>query len=116
MSVENKLLVQKAALIWATKDFNNLAEVYDKNCIQHQQSNHHNITLIGIDEWRKCMENFLVKYPDYQETIISQIAEDNKVVSVIDCFASNIAWSGVIIDCIENEKIKETWAWFKRKI
>jgi predicted SnoaL-like aldol condensation-catalyzing enzyme len=113
--VENKLLAQKAASLWMTKEFDKLNEIYDENCTHHQQSHHHNITFTGIKPWRKYMEAFLIKYPDYQETIVSQIAEDDKVVSIIECSTSTIAWSGVTIDLIRNGKIMETWVWFKRK-
>lgn len=33
-SLENKLLVQRAASIWSTKDFDMLHEVYSKDCIE----------------------------------------------------------------------------------
>jgi predicted ester cyclase len=111
---ENKLLVEKAALIWKTKNFNSLYEIYDENCIHHQQSSHHDIKFIGIEKWRQCMEEFLVKYPDYEEKIVDQVAEDDKVVSVLECQGGNITWSGITIDLIRNHKIVETWVWFKR--
>jgi predicted ester cyclase len=111
---ENKLLVQKSASIWVTKDFDLLHEIYDENCIHHQQSKHHNITFRGIDKWRKNIEEFLIKYPDYKEKITNQIAEDDKVVSILECQGSNIIWSGITVDLIRERKIIETWVWFKR--
>lgn len=113
-SLENKLLVQKSASIWDTKNFDMLDEIYDKNCIHHQQSKHQDITIHGIEKWRQCMEEFLIEYPDYKEKIVSQIAEDDKVVSVLECYGATISWSGVTIDLIRNNKIVETWVWFKR--
>lgn len=114
MLLENKLLAQKAASIWATKDLSRLYDVYDTHCIHHQQSEHHDITIEGIEKWRECMKEFLQKYPDYQETIVHQIAESDLVVTTLDCSVSSITWSGVTIDRIKNGKIVETWVWFKR--
>lgn len=116
MSLQNnKLLVQKSASIWSTRNFDLLYEIYDQNCVHHQQSEHRNITFQGIEKWRQQIEDFLIKYPDYNEKIINQIAEDNKVVSMLECSGGTIAWSGVTIDLIQNKKIFETWVWFKRK-
>lgn len=114
MLTDNKLLAQKAASIWASKDLKALDEVYDAHCIHHQQSAHHDITIVGIEKWRECMKEFLEKYPDYQETIVHQIAENDLVVTTLDCSVSAITWSGVTIDRIKNGKIAETWVWFKR--
>jgi predicted ester cyclase len=114
MPLDNKSIARKAASIWASKDLALLNEVYDKNCIHHQQSEHHDLTLVGLTEWRKCMEEFLQKYPDYKETIVHQIAENDFVVSTLNCSVSAITWSGVTIDRIHNGKIVETWVWFKR--
>ena len=111
---ENKILAQKAAALWATKDFDKLKEIYASDCIQHQQHHHTDFTISGIEALRKCMEEFLLSYPDYQERIQEQIAEGDKVVSILDCRSLTICWSGVIIDRIEQNKIKETWVWFKR--
>ena len=113
-TLKNKLLVQKAASIWHTKNFDLLYEVYDANCIHHQQSNHHDTTLKGVEKWRQCMVDFLVQYPDYEEKIVDQIAENDKVVSILECRGLNIAWNGVPVDLIQNNKIVETWVWFKR--
>lgn len=82
--LENKLLVQKAASIWNTKDFDMLYEMYSKDCIHHQQSKHNNVTFQGIEKWQECMKDFLTKYPDYREKIVTQITEDDKVVSVLE--------------------------------
>jgi predicted SnoaL-like aldol condensation-catalyzing enzyme len=69
----------------------------------------------GVKKWSECMEEFLAKYSDYEEKIVDQIAEGEKVVSVLECSGSGIVWSGVTIDLIKNNKIVETWVWFKRK-
>ncbi|MFV0339823.1 MAG: ester cyclase [Parachlamydiaceae bacterium] len=114
MVLDNKSIARKAASIWVSKDLALLNEVYDENCIHHQQSEHHDLKIVGLEEWRKCMEEFLHKYPDYKETIIHQIAENDFVVSTLDCSVSSITWSGVTIDRIKNGKIAETWVWFKR--
>lgn len=106
--------VQKASQIWVTKDLGPLSKIYVDHCIQHQQRHHENITFTGIENWRKYIEQFLAEYPDYQEKIIFQLAEGNKVVSMLDCHASTIYWSGIMIDRIEHGKIHETWTWFKR--
>jgi len=112
--LENKLLVQKAVSIWSTKNFDLLYEIYDENSIHHQQSKHHNITFQGVEKWRQYIKGFLIEYPDYEEKIVSQIAEDDKVVTILECYGANIIWTGVTIDLIQNGKIVETWVWFKR--
>ena len=115
MSLENnKKLAQKATLIWSTKDFKRLNEIYAENCIQHQQHNHKTITITGIVAWQAYIEEFLLSYPDYVERIVDQIAEDEKVVTILSCYTSAISWSGITIDRIEQGKIQETWVWFKR--
>lgn len=111
---DNKILIQAAIQIWDTKDFSKLHEIYDENCIHHQQRHHENVTFTGIQAWQKFIKQFLHQHPNYQEKIIFQLAEDNKVVSLLDCQTANISWSGVVIDRIELGKIQETWAWFKR--
>lgn len=111
---EMKLLAQQAASIWDVRDFNKLYEVYDANCVHHQQSEHYNCTIQGIDQWRNCMKEFLQKYPEYQEKIVHQVAEGDRVVSILECSVSKITWSGVTIDRISGGKIAETWVWFKR--
>jgi hypothetical protein len=111
---ENKKLAREAALIWSTRDFLKLHELYAKGCMHYQQHEQKTVVLSGIDAWRKFMEDFLHIHPDYQEEIIDQIAEQDKVVSVLDCRTSILHWSGIVIDRIEQGKIKETKAWFKR--
>jgi predicted SnoaL-like aldol condensation-catalyzing enzyme len=113
--LDNKHLAQKAASIWTSKAFDELVEIFDANCIHHQQSQQHNVTFSGLQNWRTYIEAFLKKYPDYQETLISQIAESDKVVNLVEGGTSIISWTGVTINRIQNGKVQETWAWFKRK-
>lgn len=110
---ENKILSQKASLIWNTKAFEKLSELYASDCIYHQQEKHANYTFTGIEAFRKWMEEFFNKYPDYQERIVEQMVDGNKVINVIEGYTSKANWSGVFIDRIEQDKIQETWVWFK---
>ena len=112
--MNNKNLAQKAALIWSTKDLKTLDDFYATDCILHQQHQGKDTTFQGIEAWRRYVEEFHCTYPDYQEKVVEQIAEGDKVVSVIECSALDVRWSGIVLDRIEGGKIKETWAWCKR--
>ena len=111
----NKDIVQKASELWSTKDLKMVEELYAPNCVHHQQNQHQDVTFTGIDAWKKYIEDFLKKHPDYKEKIMSQIQEGDKVVTTLECVSSKTKWSGVVIDRVQNGKIQETWAWFKRK-
>ncbi len=100
--------------MWSTKDFKLLDDLYATDCILHQQREGKTITFQGLQAWRQYIEEFYHAYPEYQEKVIEQIAEGDKVVSLIKCSALDVHWDGVVIDLIERGKIKETWAWFKR--
>lgn len=111
----NKKIVQNSTKVWITKDFDGVKQFYTNDCKFHQQLNHENYDIAGITNWIKYIKEFQLKYPDYHETISFQLADGNKVVSVIDCYTSKVTWSGVVIDQLQQGKINESWAWFKRR-
>lgn len=115
----NKALVKKAFHIWSSGNMKGFEEVYAPNCINHQLNQQ---TLRGLDAWKKLVQDFRHSFPDFQDTIESQIAEGNFVVTrftskgthkgkFMDIAPTNkkCQWSGIIIDRIENNKIVESW-------
>lgn len=115
LSVEEyKSLSRRAAQIWTSRRFSELAKFYSPQCVHHQQKEQKTFLVVGIEAWRTCIETFLRSHPGYSETVTMQIAEEDKVVNVLDCQSTNQHWSGIVIDRFEGDKICETRAWFRR--
>ena len=121
---ENKAVARRALEeVWGQGDLSAADEVFASEFVSHQHSHPegpHDIS--DLDELKAFVREFREAFPDFEDTIEAQIAEDDTVVTRftssgthegtlmgIEPTNKRVSWMGITIDRIEGGKIVENW-------
>jgi steroid delta-isomerase-like uncharacterized protein len=120
---QNKDLARRAIKLWMQGSKENLEEIFATDYVNHQQHLPDSSEAIrGLDAWKEFISTFHQAFPDFEDRIVTQIAEGDLVATQfvssgtqkgqimgIPATGRRASWTGIVIDCIANGKIAESW-------
>lgn len=120
---QNKDLARRAIKLWTQDSKDNLEEIFATDYINHQQHLPDSAQAIrGLDAWKQFISTFHQAFPDFEDRIVTQIAEGDLVATQfvstgtqkgqmmgIPATGRSASWTGMVIDRIANGKIVESW-------
>jgi len=120
---QNKDLARRAIKLWTQDTKDNVEEIFASDYVNHQQHLPDGGNAIrGLDAWKQFISTFHQAFPDFEDQIVTQIAEGDLVATqfvssgtqkgeIIGVRATGrrASWTGIVIDRIANGKIAESW-------
>jgi len=120
---QNKDLARRAIELWTQGSKENLEQIFANDYINHQQHHAGSADAIrGLDAWKQFVSSFHQAFPDFEDRILTQIAEGDLVathfvssgtqqgeIMGIPATGRRASWTGMVIDRIANGKIAESW-------
>jgi steroid delta-isomerase-like uncharacterized protein len=120
---QNKDLARRAIQLWTHGGKENLEQIFASDYVNHQQHPPDTAKAIrGLDAWKQFTSTFHEAFPDFEDRILTQIAEGNLVATQfvstgtqkgqimgIPATGRRASWTGMVIDRIANGKIAESW-------
>ena len=120
---QNKDLARRAIELWTQASKENLEQIFASDYTNHQQHHAGSADAIrGLDAWKQFVSSFHQAFPDFEDRILTQIAEGDLVathfvssgtqqgeIMGIPATGRRASWTGMVIDRIANGKIAESW-------
>jgi steroid delta-isomerase-like uncharacterized protein len=120
---QNKDLARRAVNLWSQGSKENPDQIFASDYVNHQHHHPDRAQAIrGLDAWKQFVSTFHRAFPDFEDRIVTQIAEGDLVATqfvssgtqkgeIMDIPATGrrASWTGIVIDRIENGKIAESW-------
>jgi steroid delta-isomerase-like uncharacterized protein len=120
---QNKDLVRRAIELWTQGSKETPEQIFATDYVNHQQHHPGSTEAIrGLNAWKQFIATFHQAFPDFEDRIITQIAEGNLVATHfvssgtqkgeiigIPATGRRARWTGMVIDRIANGKIAESW-------
>ena len=120
---QNKDLARRAIKLWTHGSKENLEQIFATDYVNHQQHLPDSAQAIrGLDAWKQFVSAFHQAFPDFEDRIVTQIAEGDLVATQfvssgtqngqimgIPAASRRASWTGMVIDRIANGKIVESW-------
>ena len=120
---QNKDLARQAIKLWTQGSKENLEEIFATDYVNHQQHPPDSSEAIrGLEAWKQFVSTFHQAFPDFEDRIVTQIAEGDLVATQfvssgthraqimgVPATGRRASWTGMVIDRIANGKIVESW-------
>lgn len=128
MAIDKNKAIARLALegVWSAAGTASLEEVYSAQFVSHQQGDP-DATVRGIEALKSFIAEFHLAFPDFNNQVEQQIAEDDRVVTAFTSSGTHrgalmgvastgkrIEWSGIEIVRVEGGKIAENWVIWDR--
>src|SRR5689334_22030325 len=115
---QNKDLARRAIKLWTQGSKENLEQIFASDYVNHQQHLPDSVHAIsGLDAWKQFIATFHQAFPDFEDRIVTQIAEGDLVATqfvstgtqegqIMGILATGrrASWTGMAIDHIANGK------------
>ncbi len=120
---ENKELSRRAIDLWTQGSKDSPEDIFASDYVNHQHHHPDSAEAIrGLDAWKQFIGTFHQAFPDFEDRIVTQIAEGDMVATQfvssgtqkgemmgIPATGRRASWTGIVIDRVANRKIAESW-------
>jgi steroid delta-isomerase-like uncharacterized protein len=120
---QNKDLARRAIDLWRHDSKESPEQILAADYVNHQHHHPDSTEAIrGLAAWKRFIATFHQAFPDFEDRIVSQIAEGDLVATQfvssgtqkseimgIPATGCRANWTGIVIDRVANGKIAESW-------